>query len=99
MAGDPVRALQDAKRRGPGRHEASVDHFRARPGRPAVLLQMRQSRPTPRSDFATIGLAATSISDRKSEECNLYSITTNQAAKRLLKMEPEGATTNIDNAR
>jgi hypothetical protein len=31
--------------------------------------------------------------------CNLYSITTNQAAKQLLRMEPEGGTTNIDNAK
>ena len=37
MAGDPVRTVQDAKRRRPRRDEAPANHLRARPRQPAAL--------------------------------------------------------------
>ena len=60
--------------------EASADHLRARSSQPAALPKMRQGGPTPRSDPATTGLAAAPSSNRPLTMCNLYSITTNQAA-------------------
>jgi putative SOS response-associated peptidase YedK len=63
-----------------GGDEASAHHLRARPSQPAALPKMRQGRPTPRGDPATTGLAAAPSSNRPLTMCNLYSITTNQAA-------------------
>jgi hypothetical protein len=44
MAGDQVRALQDAERRRPRGDEAPADHLRARSRQPAALPQMRPRR-------------------------------------------------------
>jgi hypothetical protein len=58
LAGDQVRALQDAERRRPRGDEAPAEHLRARSRQPASLLQMRQGGPASIRDSATIGLAA-----------------------------------------
>jgi len=42
MAGDPVRAVQDAERRRPRGDEASSNRVRARPRQPAELPEVRQ---------------------------------------------------------
>ena len=60
--------------------EAPADHLRARFRQPAALPKMRQGRPAPCSDPATTGVAAAASSNRSLTMCNLYSITTNQAA-------------------
>jgi hypothetical protein len=61
--------------------------------------QMRQSRPTPGSAFATIGLAATAPPTGRLKCAISTRSPPTRPPKQLLRMEPEGATTNIDNAR
>jgi hypothetical protein len=51
LAGDPVRALQDAERRRPGGDEAPADDLRARSRQPAALPQMRQGGPASFGDL------------------------------------------------
>jgi len=64
LAGDQVRALQDAERRRSRGDEAPADHLRARSRQPAALPQMREGGPAPFRDSATIGLAAAPPSNR-----------------------------------
>src|SRR6266481_9475997 len=64
LAGDQVRALQDAERRRPRGDEAPADHLRARSRQPAALPQMRQGGPASIRDSATIRLAASPPANR-----------------------------------
>jgi hypothetical protein len=79
VAGDPVLPLQDAERRRPCGHEAPSDHVRTRSRQPAALQEVRRradGRRRPCYNWA----GSRDIHARKSDMCNLYSITTNQAA-------------------
>ena len=57
-----------------------ADDVRPRPGRPAPLQQVRQGQPPPRGDPSTACAAVPSPRPGDLRMCNLYSITTNQAA-------------------
>ncbi len=64
LAGDQVRTVQDAERRGPRGDEASADYVRARSRQPAALPQMRQGGPASIRDSATVDVAAAPPSNR-----------------------------------
>jgi hypothetical protein len=64
MAGDPLRAVQDAERRRSRGDEASAHHLRARSRQPAALPEMCESGPSSVGHPATVGKAAAAPSNR-----------------------------------
>jgi hypothetical protein len=72
--------MQDAERRRSCGDEASSDHVRARSRQPAALPEVRQGGAASIGDPAPARVAGAPSSNRSLNMCNLYSITTNQAA-------------------
>ena len=81
MDRDRMLALQDQAGRRPGRAAPSAHHLRPRPGQPAPLQQVRQGGRRPAATLLQLAPRSPPSAIRRPDTmCNLYSITTNQAA-------------------